>query len=78
VSEGRRGGLPTLTFPLTQFIVALIKMTHEQRMKASAEKAAARYGLPVGTCQWWINHYQGVWDNEQQPDRQHHRSFKHG
>ncbi len=41
--------------PLTEFIIALYKMTPEQRRGASAERAAARYGLPVDWCQWWID-----------------------
>jgi hypothetical protein len=49
-------------FPRTQFILALMKMTPQQRLNASAEKAAERYGLPLEDCQWWINHYRGVWD----------------
>ena len=32
---------------LTEFMVALWKMTPEQRLKASADKAAQRYGIPV-------------------------------
>jgi len=42
-------------FPLTSFIIALYKMTPEQRARASAERAAERYGLPVDRCQWWID-----------------------
>lgn len=43
-----------IDMPLTNFIVALYKMTMQQRLEASAERAAARYGLPLDLCQWWI------------------------
>ena len=43
-----------IDMPLTDFIVALYKMTMEQRKAESAEKAAERYGLPLDLCQWWI------------------------
>jgi hypothetical protein len=42
-------------FPGTDFICALFKMTPGQRLNASAEKAAERYGLPVELCRWWID-----------------------
>jgi hypothetical protein len=41
-------------FPLQSFIVALYQMTPEQRLNASAERAAERYGLDVERCRWWI------------------------
>lgn len=52
--------LPRVRFPYTEFMVALIKMTPEQRAKASAEKAAARYGLPLEWCEWEINWWRNV------------------
>lgn len=47
-----------IDMPLTNFIVALYKMTPAQRLEASAAKAAARYGLPRDLCQWWITEAQ--------------------
>jgi hypothetical protein len=49
-------------FPLTDFIAALIRMTPEQRMAASAERAAARYALPLEWCRWWIEHFRTVFE----------------
>ena len=43
-------------FPLTNMIVALIKMTPGQRHNASAQLAATRYDLPLAWCQYWIDH----------------------
>lgn len=43
-----------LSFPLTDFMIALYKMTHEQRLKASAAKAAARYGIREDWAQFEI------------------------
>lgn len=40
--------------PLTRFIVDLMKMKPEDRMKASAERAARRYGIRQDWAQWWI------------------------
>lgn len=45
-------------FPMTDFIVALHKMTPEQKLAASPEKAAERYGLSVDRCRWWIGQAQ--------------------
>ena len=42
-------------FPLTTFVVALMKMEPAQRMKASAERAATRYGIRQDWAQWWID-----------------------
>lgn len=58
---------PGQKFPLTDFIVALIRMTPEQRMAASAERASARYSLPLEWCRWWIEHFRTVF--EKQPRR---------
>jgi len=52
--------LPNLRFPATEMMVALMKMTPEQRARASAEKAAARYGLPLERCEFEINWWRGV------------------
>lgn len=41
---------------MTDFLIALFKMTHDQRANASPERAAARYGLPVEWCRDWIAH----------------------
>lgn len=42
-------------FPLTEFIVALFRMTPEQRMAADPKRAAERYGLPLPWCEFYIN-----------------------
>jgi hypothetical protein len=49
-------------FPLTDFIVALIRMTPEQRAAASADRAATRYALPLPWCEWWIAHFRTVFE----------------
>lgn len=41
--------------PLTQFIVDLMKMQPADRMKASPERAAQRYGIRQDWAEWWIN-----------------------
>jgi hypothetical protein len=41
---------------LTEFVIALMRMTHDQRNKASPAKAARRYGIPVEWAKWWIQH----------------------
>jgi hypothetical protein len=46
--------LPTLPSPRTDFLVALFKMTPEQRANASPEKAAARYGIDEAYCRFYI------------------------
>lgn len=47
-------------FPLDQLTIALMKMTPRQRANASAEKAAAKYDLPVEWCRFEIDHWRGV------------------
>jgi hypothetical protein len=49
-----RSSLPNLQFPLTRFIVALMKRNHEQRMAADPQKAADGYGLPLAVTTYWI------------------------
>jgi hypothetical protein len=39
---------------LSRFIVDLMKMKVADRMKASAEKAAKRYGIRQDWADWWI------------------------
>lgn len=51
-------------FPLTEFIIALMRMTPPQRQAASAERASKRYGLPLPWCRWWIEHYRTVFEKE--------------
>jgi len=51
-----------MAYPLTDFLVALIRMTPEQRQAASAERAASRYGLRLDWCEWWIAHFKTVFD----------------
>jgi hypothetical protein len=41
---------------VTAFIIALMRMTHDQRNKASPAKAARRYDIPVEWAKWWIDH----------------------
>lgn len=60
---------PSQRFPLTEFIVALIRMTPEQRFAASAERAAARYGLPIDWCRWWIAHFRTVFESSRKERR---------
>lgn len=43
-----------LTFPLTDFMIALYKMTPEQRRNASAKRAAERYGIREDWAQFEI------------------------
>ena len=40
--------------PLTQFVIALHKMTPAQRLRADPAKAAARYGIREDWAAWWI------------------------
>jgi hypothetical protein len=60
-----RGSHPVerVTLPLTEFLVALAKMTPDQRAKASAERAAERYGIRLDWAQHYINHWRRVWDD---------------
>jgi hypothetical protein len=46
--------LPTLQFPLTRFIVSLMKRTHAERMAADPQKAADGYDLPLAVTTYWI------------------------
>lgn len=51
-------------YPLTDFMIALWKMEPAQRAKASAERAATRYGIPVEVARWNIEearHSLDVW-----------------
>jgi hypothetical protein len=60
--EALAGSTVTRKFPLTEFIVALARMTPEQRQAASAERASSRYGLPLPWCEWWIKHFRSVFE----------------
>lgn len=46
---------PAAATGLTRFIVDLMKMSPDNRAKASAEKAAERYGIRQDWADWWIN-----------------------
>lgn len=63
----RLPGAERQRFPGTEFICALFKMSPAQRLNASAERAAQRYGLSLEECEWWINHARHV--DEQWPMR---------
>lgn len=45
-------------YPLTDLIVALMRMEPAHREAASAERAAERYGVPIERCRYWIDHYR--------------------
>lgn len=49
-------------YPLDAMNVALMKMTHAQRMKASPEKAAAKYGVQLDWARYYIEHWRTVHD----------------
>lgn len=63
MSMSEHVSMPKIAMPLTDFIVALYKMTPEQRRSASAQRAAERYGLTSDLCQWWITEAQRTQDH---------------
>lgn len=51
-------------YPLDEMNIALMRMTPAQRMRADPAKAAAKYGVRLDWCEYYIRHWQSVWENK--------------
>lgn len=69
--EKTSSGMPKIKSKLTLLIVELGKASMERRMAADPAEIAEKMGLPLQWCEYYVQHFRGVFDGQAKEKKGH-------